>query len=200
ANNQAWMAAAMTPALETVDAKYLPGGTLFDATIADIRTRAIPLGANFLDRTNLYHAEAMYNFKNEIDPAVIELLAGANYRVYDLNSEGTLFTLDENGNEFDIHEYGAYVQAARLFGDVFKLTASIRYDKNDTFAGQFSPRVSGVWTVGENHNFRASFQRGYRIPTTQNQYIDLNTPQARVVGGLTIFKDKYDMVNNPVFA
>src|SRR5690606_29354761 len=68
------------------------------------------------------------------------------------------------------------------------------------FAGQFSPRVSGVWTVGENHNFRASFQRGFRIPTTQNQYIDLNTPQARLVGGLTIFKDKYDMVNNPVFA
>lgn len=200
ANNEAWMAAGMGPALSAVDAKYLPGGTAFDETIADIRTRAIPHGANFLDRTNLYHFEAMYNFKNEIDPEIIELLAGANYRIYDLNSEGTLFTLDPSGNEFDIHEYGAYVQAARNFADVFKVTASVRYDKNENFEGQFSPRVSGVWTVAENHHFRASFQRGFRIPTTQNQYIDLNTPQARLVGGLPIFKEKYDMIDNPVFA
>lgn len=200
ANNENWMAAAMAPALAAADAKYLPGGTHFDETIADIRTRAIPSGANFLDKTNLYNAEAMYNFKNQIDPEVLELLAGANYRVYDLNSEGTLFTLDQSGKEFDIHEYGAYVQAGRNFNDIFKLTASLRYDKNENFKGQFSPRVSGVFTVAENHNFRASFQRGFRIPTTQNQYIDLLTPQARLIGGLPIFRQKYNMDTNPVFA
>ena len=55
-------------------------------------------------------------------------------------------------------------------------------------------------TVGEDHNFRASFQRGFRIPTTQNQYIDLNTPQARLVGGLPLFRERYDMISNPVYA
>src|SRR5690606_23990949 len=122
ANREAWMKAALAPALAASDAKYLPGGTHFDEAIADIRTRAIPAGANFLDRTNMYHFEGMYNFKNEIDPEVIELLAGANYRIYDLNSEGTLFTQDSDGNEFDIHEWGAYVQAAKQLGDNFKLT------------------------------------------------------------------------------
>lgn len=199
ANNTTWMQEAMAPALAAMDSKYLPGGTHFGETIADIRTRAIPQGANFLDKTNMYHAEAMYNFKNQIAPEIIELLAGANYRVYDLNSEGTLFSLDANGNEFNIREYGAYVQGARNFNDIFKLTASLRYDKNENFKGQFSPRVSGVLTLAEINNFRASFQRGFRIPTTQNQYIDLNTPQARLIGGVPLFRDKYNMINNPVY-
>lgn len=200
ANNNGWMADAMAPALENANGLYLPGGSQFDATIADIKTRPIPSGANFLDRSNMYHAEGMFNFKRQIDPAVIELIAGANYRVYDLNSEGTLFTLDDNGDEFNIREWGAYVQAGRNFNDVFKLTASLRYDKNENFKGQFSPRISGVLTVAEDHNFRASFQRGFRIPTTQNQYIDLLTPQARLVGGLPLFRDRYNMIDNPVYA
>src|SRR5690606_6631120 len=94
---------------------------------------------------------------------------------------------------------GAYVQGAKNFNDVFKLTASIRYDKNENFKGQFSPRISGVYTVANDHNIRASFQRGFRIPTTQNQYIDLLTPQARLIGGLPLFREKYNMINNPVF-
>ena len=200
ANREEWMRSAMAPALAATDDLYLPGGANFDASIADIKTRPIPAGANFLDRSNLYHVEAMYNFKRQIDPEVIELIAGANYRVYDLNSEGTLFALQDNGDEFNIREYGAYVQAGRNFNDVFKLTASLRYDKNENFKGQFSPRVSGVLTVAENHNFRASFQRGFRIPTSQDQYIDLLTPQARLVGGLPLFRERYNMIDNPVYA
>src|SRR5690606_29351810 len=200
ANRAGWMADAMAPALETADEMFLPGGTAFEETMADIKTRAIPSGANFLDRSNMYHAEGMFNFKQQIDPAIVELIAGANYRVYDLNSEGTLFARDDNEEEFNIREWGAYVQAGRNFNDVFKLTASLRYDKNDNFKGQFSPRISGVLTVADHHNFRASFQRGFRIPTTQNQYIDLLTPQARLVGGLPLFRERYNMVSNPVYA
>src|SRR5690606_14138232 len=40
----------------------------------------------------------------------------------------------------------------------------------------------------------------FRIPTTQNQYIDLLTPQARLVGGLPLFRERYNMVSNPVYA
>lgn len=200
ANGRQWMLDGLASGINIANRMLLPDSAGFEAAMADIKTEAIPSGANFLDRSNLYHAEAMYNFKQQIDPAIVELIAGANYRVYDLNSEGTLFALDENGEEFNIREWGAYVQAAHNFNDVFKLTASLRYDKNENFKGQFSPRVSGVLTVAENHNFRASFQRGFRIPTTQNQYIDLLTPQARLVGGLPLFRERYDMINNRVYA
>jgi len=199
ANRDNWMTSALAPGIEIANGMYNVGGTDFESAMVDIKSKPIPTGAHFLDRSNLYHAEAMYDFKRLINPETIELLAGANYRVYDLNSEGTLFATTPSGEEFNIKEYGAYVQGAKLFNNVFKLTASIRYDKNENFEGQFSPRISGVYTVAPNHNIRASFQRGFRIPTTQNQYIDLLTPQARLIGGLPLFREKYDMINNPVY-
>lgn len=202
ANRNEWMTNALVPGIEAANGLYGVNGTGFEAAMTDIKSKPIPVGAQFLDRTNLYHVEGMYDFKRLIDPETVELLAGANYRVYDLNSEGTLFATKDGtpeGEEFNISEYGAYIQGAKKFADVFKLTASIRYDKNENFAGQFSPRISGVYTVAPEQNIRASFQRGFRIPTNQNQYIDLLTPQARLVGGLPLFKERYNMIDNPVY-
>ena len=79
-----------------------------------------------------------------------------------------------------------------MFGDHFKLTASIRYDKNQNFDGQFTPRVSGVASFGD-HNIRLSYQSGFRIPTTQNQYIDLKTPAGTLIGGLPEFNSRYNL-------
>ncbi|MFC3881115.1 TonB-dependent receptor [Algoriphagus namhaensis] len=183
--------------------RFMPGTPEFRQALADVTSRPIPgnqegVGARFVDKTNLYHVEGSYNFSDQIKFA--EFIVGANYRVYQLNSEGTLFALDENGDEFSIMEYGGYAQGSKkLFNDKFKLTASVRYDKNENFAGQWSPRVSGVFTTG-NHNFRASYQTGFRIPTTQDQYIDLFTPQARLLGGLPLFRDRYNFGSNPVYS
>ncbi|NVK48911.1 MAG: carboxypeptidase-like regulatory domain-containing protein [Cyclobacteriaceae bacterium] len=182
--------------------RFLPGTPEFNQALADVTSRPIPgnasgVGARFVDKTNLYHVEGSYNLSDQIKFA--EFVVGANYRVYQLNSEKTLFATDENGNEFNIKEYGGYVQGSKsLFDDKFKLTASVRYDKNENFAGQWSPRVSGVYSTG-NHNFRASYQTGFRIPTTQDQYIDLLTPQARLLGGLPLFRDRYNFNTNPVY-
>jgi outer membrane receptor protein involved in Fe transport len=185
--------------------RLLPGTPEFQAAADAVNSRPIPgnaqgVGARFTDKTNLYHTEFMYNFKNQIDPSVIEIIVGGNYRIYALNSEGTLFATDDNGDEFNINEFGGYVQLQkRLFEERLKLTGSMRYDKNENFKGQFSPRVSAVLTVAKTHNLRASFQTGFRIPTTQDQFIDLNTPQARLVGGLPLFRERYNMINNPVY-
>lgn len=202
ANNKTWLGNALAPGITDANGKFLPGGTQFESTAADLKTKPIPNGAKFLDKSNLYHGEFMYNFNKLINPKLVELIAGASYRVYDLNSEGTLFETQDGtptGKEFNIREYGAYAQASKTFWDVFKLTGSVRYDKNENFMGQFSPRVSGVYTVAKNHNFRASFQRGFRIPTTQNQYINLLTPKARLIGGLPLFRQKYNMETNAVY-
>lgn len=183
--------------------RFAPGSPQFNQALADVTSRPIPgnqdgVGARFVDKTNLYHVEGSYNLSDQIKFA--EFIVGANYRVYQLNSEGTLFALDESGNEFSIMEYGGYAQGSKkLFNDKFKLTASVRYDKNENFAGQWSPRVSGVYTAG-NHNFRASYQTGFRMPTTQDQYIDLFTPQARLLGGLPLFRDRYNFGTNPVYS
>ena len=181
-----------------------PGTAQFDQALAAITSRPIPgnaqgVGAQFLDATNLYHAEFMYDFSNDIKFA--DFVIGGNFRQYALNSEGTLFALDNDGNEFTINEFGGYIQGSkRLFNDKVKISSSVRYDKNENFAGQWSPRASGVWTFADNNNFRVSWQTGFRIPTTQDQFIDLATPQARLIGGLPLFRERYNMIDNPVYS
>lgn len=165
--------------------------------------RAVPIsegGAQFLDKTGLFHFEGMYNFSDKIDFA--EIIVGGNIRRYNLKSEGTLFALQDNGDEFNIDEWGAYAQIIkRLADERLDLTASVRYDKNEFFDGQFSPRISGVYSAGENrnHNFRASFQRGFRMPTTQDQFIDLDVVTRRLVGSNPALVDRFQFETNPVY-
>ncbi len=173
-----------------------PGSAAFTEQLNKVTNTAIPgntsgVGAKFLERTALYHLEGMYNFNKLIDPKEVEIIAGASYRLFDLNSKGTLFYQDENGKEPNISEIGGYVQAQKTIADILKLTGSVRYDKNSSFKGQFSPRISGVLTLNRNHNIRASFQTAFRIPDTQAQFIDLITPNAHLIGGLPQLREKY---------
>ncbi len=200
---QAAAAAATNPALTdrfhaaargVADAGMpMPGSAAFEAAAATITSRPIAQGAKFLDKTSLYHYEGMYNFRDQIDPKYVDLAVGANYRVFSLNSGGTLFLTKPDGSEFDISEYGAYLQAIKGFGETFKVTGSVRYDKNQNFDGQFSPRISAVFSPSNNQNFRASYQTGFRIPTTQNQYINLQTPVSLLIGGLQPLIDRYKL-------
>ena len=181
--------------------RLLPGTPAFDAAAEDVKNRPIPgilapasarkIGAKFQDRTAMYHAEGMYNLTKTFNDA-LEVIVGANFRNYALNSSGTIFALDESGKEFTITEFGGYVSLAKkMFDDKFKLSGSMRYDKNQNFDGQFTPRIAGVLSLNDNNNFRVSYQTGFRMPTTQNQYIDLFVGSTRLLGGLPFLRDKY---------
>ncbi|MDR9419411.1 TonB-dependent receptor [Gracilimonas sp.] len=182
---------------------YLPGTDNFDEMVSDLRSLSIAEGgALFLDKSDLYHAEGMYNFSSVIDPETIELIGGANYRMYDLNSEGTLFAYEDvqNQEEFNINEWGAYIQGSKtLLDDQITLQGSIRYDKNEYFDGQFSPRISATFTVAEDHNFRASYQTGFRIPTTQDQFINLDVVSRLLIGSNQALVDRYRFETNTVY-
>lgn len=172
--------------------RFLPGSADFNNAKNEAMQGTIPNGSKFNDKSNLYHVQGQYDFKNEI--SFIDLLAGASYRLYDLNSNGTIFA-DSTGNDITISEYGAYVQASKTFGP-FRLIASGRYDKNENFDGRFTPRVAGVLSLTDNHNIRASFQTGFRNPTTQAQHINLNVVSARLIGGLKEYADAYKITDD----
>lgn len=176
---------------------YVPGTPRFEEKLKEVTSKAIPgdangVGAKFQDRTNLYHLEAMYNFNKVVDPKTVEIIVGGNYRIYQLNSGGTIF-LSQNGKEPTINEYGLYAQLQKSIADKLRLTGALRYDKNENFKGQFNPRLSAVYSVNRNNNIRASYQTGFRIPTAQDQYIDLLTPQARLIGALPPVLQKYNL-------
>jgi iron complex outermembrane receptor protein len=147
-------------------------------------------GSKFRDQTKLYHSDVNYNLKDVVDFAEIQV--GGSYRRYSLNSFGNIFTDADGPINYD--EYGVYTQAQKKFleEDRLKVTASIRYDKAQNFDGNFSPRVSFAYAAGEdkNQNFRASFQTGFRNPTTQDQYIGLDVGNAILVGSAPDNLDK----------
>lgn len=150
-------------------------------------------GGSFEDKSKLYHAEGFYNFKNQVK--FMDLSVGANIRRYQLASNGTLFADLKEGRTgtIAIDEFGGFIQASKsLFKDHFKLSGSMRYDKNQNFEGQFTPRISGVFSFGQ-HNIRLSYQSGFRIPTTQNQYIDLFAGAGTLIGGLPEFDLRYKL-------
>ncbi|HYH56831.1 MAG TPA: TonB-dependent receptor, partial [Anseongella sp.] len=179
--------------------RYEPGSPEFDAAKEDITSRYIGFGegrngAKFNDKTNLYHYEGMYDFSDHIQ--VFELLAGLSYRRFALRSDGTIF--DDANRDIGISEYGAYLQAGKkVLEERLKLTASLRYDKNENFEGRFTPRLSGVFALAPENNIRLSWQTGFRNPTTQNQYIDLLVrANTRLIGGLPELLEKYELYEN----
>jgi outer membrane receptor protein involved in Fe transport len=182
----------------------VPGSAIFDRVFDSVRLLPIPYGGKFLDRSDLYMAEGQYNLTDALhigaEDKRLEVLVGANYKLYVLDSKGTVFA-DTIGNPIEINEWGGYVQLSqKFFNDVLKLTASGRYDKNENFKDRFTPRVSAVVTVAKNHNLRFSYQTAYRFPTTQNQWIDLTIGGGvRLIGGLPELKKKYHFDTNPVY-
>ncbi|MFY0606702.1 MAG: TonB-dependent receptor [Cyclobacteriaceae bacterium] len=154
----------------------------------------VPNGPYFDDKSKMYHAETQYDFTRLLNNT-IELQAGASFRTFDLRSEGTIFP-DKDGG-IQINEFGGYVQAAKsIVPDMLKLSGSLRFDKNQNFNGQINPRISAVYTVKKNHNLRVSYQTGFRNPTTQGQYIDLDIISARLLGGLEENYEKYALTTN----
>lgn len=173
--------------------RLLPGSAGFKSAFDKVTNEASVLsGSKLVDNSRIYHSDANYNFKDIIKFAEIQV--GGSYRAYQLNSSGRIYT-DADG-PINYNEYGAYTQLTKkLMDDRLKFTGSIRYDKSKNFEGNYSPRVSLVYSAGESrkHNFRASFQTGFRNPSTQDQYIGFNVGSAILLGSapdnLTRYKE-----------
>lgn len=175
-----------------------PGSPEFKALFDKVRNVPIPAGGLFVDKSDLYQVEGQYNL-SEYTKSFADILVGANYKRYVLNSEGTLFA-DTAGN-ININEIGAYVQAGRSFLDEkLRLTLAGRYDKNTSFDGKFTPRATATYKVAENNTVRLSFQTAYRFPSTQQQWINLNVGgDTRLLGGDPSFRKFYNFDTNPVY-
>ncbi|MFM2362556.1 MAG: hypothetical protein RLZZ316_1458 [Bacteroidota bacterium] len=173
------------------------GTQAFKSIFDQVRKIPIPRGGLFVDRSDLYNIEGQYNFGNKLKFA--EVIVGANYKQYVLNSQGTLFA--DTAGAIKINEFGGYIQATRkLFKEKLKLSASARGDKNENFKGRITPRFTAVYEIAKNHNFRVSAQSAYRFPTTQQQWINLNVGGGvRLIGGLPQLRDYYKFNTNPAY-
>lgn len=161
--------------------RYLPGTPAFDEQKERLVATQGLAGAGILSQSKLYHLEGQYDFSNLV--STVDILVGGNFRMYDMFTNGTLY--DDIDNKITIKEGGVFGQLSkRVLAEKLKLTASLRYDKNQNFDGRLTPRGSAVFAVAENHNFRTSYQSGFRNPTPGDQYIKLNAGPITILGGV----------------
>lgn len=162
--------------------RLIPGTAAFKNAFNSVTSDASVLtGSKLQDNSKIWHSDANYNFKDIVKFAEIQV--GGSYRLYELNSGGRIYT--DADSQINYTDYGAYTQLQKKFmEDRLKFTGSVRYDKSKNFDGNVSPRVSLVYSAGQqrNHNFRGSFQTGFRNPTTQDQYIGFNVGTAVLLG------------------
>ena len=174
--------------------RFVPGSPEFIQAFNNSVTNSdLSVGSKFQDTSKYYHADGNYNFKDKISFAEIQV--GGSYRLYSLNSSGTIYT-DYDGS-IDYTEFGLYTQMQKkMMDDRLKITASVRYDKSEYFDGFLSPRLGMNLTLGQqgNHNVRASVQTGFRNPTTQDLFIGLDAGRAILVGGSPANLDRYSRV------
>ncbi|WP_413667789.1 TonB-dependent receptor [Mucilaginibacter sp. Mucisp86] len=199
-----------------------PGTPEFDAlrkTIIginnwDIKSSLIPNapvtgGAALVQKSHMYNGEAQWDLSSKVKFA--DLLVGADIRVYSITPDGNNFVdfsrpiADRNtpladgtfGKDVIYKKYGAFTQVTKTFFDEkLKLFGSIRWDRNPYFDPKFTPRLAAVYTVNQNHNFRFTFQNGYRFPSLFEALSYVNNGRVKRVGSLPFINEGLGYLGN----
>ncbi len=135
-----------------------------------------------------------YSGQYELPVKIATVIVGGSYRKYTLRSDGTLFSDGAKSpqgkpvrNSISNDEVGGYAQVQKaLLKDMLKLSAAARVDNFQNFGTRFSPRISGVLTLGDNrqHNIRVNYAQAYRSPAQIDQYITLDIGQILLLGNI----------------
>ncbi|WP_187261269.1 TonB-dependent receptor [Pontibacter beigongshangensis] len=216
-NAGAALPSAMQQAREAADAgRVVPGTPAFEELKRTIRGinnwdhgKIIPgapaTGGAFLSqRSRIYHTEGQYDFSDRLKFA--DLLVGADLRVYEVIPDGNNFVdfsrpiaerTQPGGDNVYYAKVGGFAQLTRLLlHDKLKLTGSLRLDYNPEFDPKLNPRIAAVYTLAEHHNFRVSFQNGFRFPSLFEALSYVNNGNVRRVGGLGFINEGLGYLNN----
>jgi len=181
----------------------------------DIQSSAIPDapvtgGAALVQKSKLYHVEGQWDLSKQVK--YFNLLIGGDARVYEITPDGNNFVdfsrsiaernkplADGSGYGSNVYykKYGGFAQATKTFFDEkLKLFGSLRYDYNPEFEGKFTPRVAAVYTVSKVHNFRVTYQQGYRFPALFEALSYVNNGRVKRVGSLSYINEGLGYLEN----
>ncbi|MEO6230831.1 MAG: carboxypeptidase-like regulatory domain-containing protein [Ferruginibacter sp.] len=210
------LAAASKFAREEADAGRVEPGTarfnkVRDSIIHinnwDIKSASVPNapltgGAALVQKSNLYHVEGQLDLSKQVK--YFTLLLGADARLYQVIPDGNNFVdfgrpiADRNtalpdgsfGNDIYYKKIGGFAQLTKtFFQEKLKLWGSLRADYNPEFSAKLTPRIAAVYTVRQKHNFRFTFQQGYRFPALFEALSYVNNGRVKRVGILPVIDE-----------
>ena len=175
-----------------------PGTAAFDSAFRAITTNPsfTTGGTRFADASRLEHVEFQQVFHpSELNPNFPEVLKiGGNYRRYDPNSNGTIFSdtaivsddLSQGFVDIFTEEYGAYINMEKqLKGDQIKFIGSLRFDDHQNFNSFFTPSASFILKPRETDRVRITYTQASRNPTLQDQYLLYDIGIAKLKGNIS---------------
>ncbi|MCB9054250.1 MAG: TonB-dependent receptor [Chitinophagales bacterium] len=173
------------------------GSPVFKDILNQVRKIPIPNGGLFVDQSDLWYGETQYDFKNKIK--FVRIIAGLNIKKSILDTKGTIF-IDTTGT-LSVNQWGGFIQLSKkLFKEKVDLSFAGRYDKNENFDGQFTPRFTLVFSPTKLHNFRMSYQTAYRFPTNTDLFLRLNIGTGvYLLGGLPWINDYMRSSQYPIY-
>ncbi len=180
----------------------------------DIKSSTIPNapetgGAALVQKSRMYHIEGQYDFSTKI--RYFGLLAGADARMYEIIPDGNSFVdfgrpIADRGTPLadgsfgdNIHykKIGAFTQLTKtLFQERLKLFGSVRYDYNPEFDPKLTPRIAAVYSPNQHHNFRFTYQQGYRFPGLFEALSYVNNGRVKRVGSLSYINEGLGYLDN----
>ena len=95
------------------------------------------------------------------------LTAGAEMRRESVDAQQAAADFDESTNLRAV-----YVQDEITLTERMELVAGARYDYDDDFGGEWSPRAAVVYTLNDNAEVYASYNRAHRAPAISDRYVD----------------------------
>ena len=217
------LAAANLYAREQADASRVESGTaafnsLMDTIINlnnwDIKSGTTP-DAPSTGGAALWQNSRYYNVDGQWDltqfTKSFNLLIGGNARLYNIIPDGNNFVdfsrpiVERNkelpngtfGSLVSYKNIGGFFQVTKtLFDEKLKLWGSLRMDYNPYFKPIWTPRFAAVYTFKEKHNFRFTFQEGYRFPALFEALSFVNNGRVRRVGSLPFINDGLGYLQN----
>ncbi|WP_242696238.1 TonB-dependent receptor [Longitalea luteola] len=187
----------------------------------DIRSGTIPDapatgGSALIQKSRMYHTEGQWDLSKYVK--VIDLLVGGDARIYEVIPDGNNFVdfgrpIEErnkpvmvdgkvpDSNDFGSNVYykkfGAFAQVTKtFFNEKLKLFGSLRYDYNPEFDPKFTPRLAAVYTASQRHNFRFTYQQGFRFPALFEALSYVNNGRVKRVGSLSYINEGLGYLEN----
>jgi outer membrane receptor protein involved in Fe transport len=188
----------------------------------DIQSKTIPDapvtgGAALRQKSRMYHTEGQWDL-SKYTKKVVDLLIGADARIYEIIPDGNNFVdfsrpisernkpvmvdgkvpdSSDFGSNVYYKKFGGFAQVTKTFFDEkLKLFGSLRYDYNPEFDPKFTPRLAAVYTASQRHNFRFTFQQGYRFPALFEALSYVNNGRVKRVGSLSYINEGLGYLEN----
>lgn len=126
-------------------------------------------GQPLIDNSTMFATQVQYGltFGERMD-----VMTGIDYSKTNPVTEGSITGSNEDIDQTT--ELGAYVHGTFDLSEKFEIVAALRVDDHEHLKDPvFSPRAALVYKPTGGHTFRATYNRAFSTPTTNNLFLDL---------------------------